>query len=200
MAKHKFKLNAPVQYKDELEIVEKIRTGDEYAYRDLFKTYYKTLVKNARRFVQDTQIAEDIVEDVFLNIWNKRAQLNITVSVKAYLFQMVRNHSLNYLKGKKLAPADEFYLNISLKSNISADEEVNVNEIKEHIQKAIAELPDRSRSVFTMHRYDNLKYSEIAEALKITEGTVETHMVRALKFLRKKLSFLLSVFTILNRM
>jgi len=184
----------------ELDIIEKIRGGDEYAYRDLFKEYYQPLLKYARRYVPDEQSAEDIVEDVFLNIWNKRTQLNITVSVKAYLFQMVRNHSLNYLKAKKLKPADEFLLDITLQSSVSTDDELNVNELTEHIKKAIAELPNRSRSVFTMHRYDDLKYSEIAEALKISEGTVETHMVRALKFLRKRLSFLLSILNIFNKM
>ena len=64
------------------------------------------------------------------------------------------------------------------------------------IQRAIKELPERSRSVFTMHRYDNLKYSEIAEILNISIGTVETHMVRALKFLRKRLAVFLSIFTL----
>ena len=65
--------------------------------------------------------------------------------------------------------------------------------MEKHIEKAVSELPARTRDVFTMHRYDNLKYAEIAEVLNIKEGTVETHMVRALKFLRKRLAFLLSI-------
>ena len=156
-------------------------------------------MRNARRYVHDTQIAEDIVGDVFLKIWEERSRLNINISIKGYLFQMVRNQSFNYLKSKKIELTDELYLNISLQSSMTTDEQVNINEITEHIQKAIIELPARSRSVFTMHRYDNLKYSEIAEVLKITEGTVETHMVRALKFLRKRLSFLLSALTVFSK-
>ncbi len=185
---------------NELDIIVKIRNSDEYAFRDLFKTHYQSLVRNARRYVHDAQIAEDIVGDVFLKIWEERSRLKITKSIKGYLFQMVRNQSLNYLKSKKLELTDEFYLSISLQSNMTTDEQVNINEITEHIQKAITELPARSRSVFTMHRYDNLKYSEIAEVLKITEGTVETHMVRALKFLRKRLAFLISVLTVFSKM
>ncbi len=190
----------PAKQKNELDIVDKIRNGDAYAFKELFKTYYKPLLKNALRYVRKIQIAEDIVEDVFLKIWEERKRLNINVSLKAYLFQMVRNHSLNYLKGKKIELTDAFFLDISLQSDITTDQQANINEITEHIQKAISELPERSRSVFTMHRYDSLKYSEIAEVLNITEGTVETHMVRALKFLRKRLAFLLSVLTVLSKM
>ncbi len=182
-----------------LDIIKKIRIGDQYAFRDLFKNYYSLLVKSAHRYVGDIQIAEDIVEDIFLNIWEKRAQLNISISVKAYLFSMVRNHALNHVKRKKLETADTFYLDIIIPNNVSADQQVNINELTEHIQKAIAELPERTRCVFTMHRYDNLKYSEIAEVLKIAEGTVETHMVRALKFLRKRLAFLLPILILFHK-
>jgi RNA polymerase sigma-70 factor (ECF subfamily) len=198
MKMDKSKKSAIIQ-DSELDIIKKIRIGDQYAFRDLFKKHYSSLVKSARRYVGNTQIAEDIVEDVFLNIWKKRTQLNINTSVKAYLFSMVRNHALNHVKRKKLEETDSFYLNITIPSNVSADQQVTINELTEHIQKAIAELPERTRCVFTMHRYDNLKYSEIAEVLKIAEGTVETHMVRALKFLRKRLAFLLSTLILLNK-
>ncbi len=181
----------------ELNIIDKIRNGDEYAFRDLFKTNYKSLVKYTNRYIQNTQTAEDIVCDVFLKLWQERKRLQINISVKAYLFRMVRNHSLNYLKTKKPELLDSFSLNLSL-SSLATDEQVNLDEITKYIQEAIAELPERSRSVFTMHRYDNLKYSEIAEVLNISEGTVETHMVRALKFLRKRLAFLLLLLIVVN--
>ena len=180
-----------------LDIIAKIRKGDERAFGDLFKTYYKPLIKYACRYVPDVQTAEDIVCDVFLKIWEDRAQLNININTKSYLYRMARNHSLNYLKTKKPDLVDNYRLNLSLSSD-AADEQVHLSEITKHIQEAIAELPDRSRSVFTMHRYDNLKYSEIAEILNISEGTVETHMVRALKFLRKRLDFLLSFILLMN--
>lgn len=183
----------------ELEIIANIRNGDAIAFRTLFKSYYQPLVKYARRYVQDAQTSEDIVCDVFLKIWQEREKFKIKISVKAYLYRMVGNHSLNYLKIKKPDQVDDFSLNLSL-SGSAADEQANLNEMAKYIQEAIAELPERSRSVFTMHRYDNLKYSEIADILNIAEGTVETHMVRALKFLRKRLAFLLTVLAVFIKM
>ena len=183
----------------ELEAIANICNGDAYAFRALFKSYYQPLVAHARRYVRDAQTSEDIVCDVFLKIWQEREKLEIKVSVKAYLYRMVRNHSLNYLKIKKPDLVDDFSLNLSV-SGSAADDRVNLNEMTKHIQEAIAELPERSRSVFTMHRYDNLKYSEIAKILNIAEGTVETHMVRSLKFLRKRLAFLLSIVTVFIKM
>ncbi len=192
------KKNKPISQGNGLDIIDKIRNGDEHAFRDLFKAYYEPLIKYALRYVHDVQTAEDIICDIFLKIWEDRTQLNIHINVKSYLYRMARNHSLNYLKTKKPDLVDNFRLNLSLSSDAS-DEQVHLDEIAKHIQEAIAELPDRSRSVFTMHRYDNLKYSEIAEILNISEGTVETHMVRALKFLRKRLDFLLSFILVMNR-
>ncbi|HGY56968.1 MAG TPA: RNA polymerase sigma-70 factor [Caldithrix abyssi] len=181
---------------DHSALIKNIRKGDAYAFRTLFKMYYKPLVRYAQRYVRTTEAAEDIVGDIFLKIWEKRARLDIKTSVKAYLFKMAHNGALNYLKSKRMEPADLFYLNLSLQSNLLTDETIHADELKKHIEQAITELPNRTRDVFTMHRYDNLKYSEIAEILNIKEGTVETHMVRALKYLRKRLAFLLSVIPI----
>lgn len=198
MPENRKKYEAPVIRDSELDMITDISKGDEVAFRELFKTYYAQLLKYAQRYVRDAQTSEDIVCDVFLKIWQERERLEIKISVKAYLYRMVRNHSLNYLKIKKPDIVDDFSLILS-PSGSTADEQFNINEITEHIQKAVSELPNRSRSVFTMHRYDNLKYSEIAEVLDISEGTVETHMVRALKFLRKRLAFLLSVLTVFSK-
>ena len=192
MQQGKSKNTEPAHHESEINFRTGLRAGDEYVFRALFKSYYQPLVKHARRYVHDNQTSEDIVCDVFLKLWEEHAHLDIKISIKAYLYQMVRNRSLNYLKAKKPEPADDLCLNL-FPSNLATDEQANLTDITNHIQKAIAELPERSRSVFIMHRYDNLKYSEIAEILNITEGTVETHMVRALKFLRKRLAFLLSI-------
>ena len=178
---------------NEKEIVRNIRNGDPYAFRTLFKRYYKSLVKYAFRFTQDVQTAEDIVSDVYLKIWEKRSELNIRGSIKAYMYKMTHNYSINYLKKNKREATESWQLHLATEQVTFADEHLQLDELKKHIEKAINELPERTREVFTMHRYDNLKYSEIAEVLNIKEGTVETHMVRALKFLRKRLAFLLSI-------
>ncbi len=184
---------ATLTAQDEKDIVRNIRNGDPYAFRTLFKRYYLPLVQYARRYIRDRQTAEDIVSDVYLKIWEKRNELNIHDSIKAYMYKMTRNYSLNYLKRNKLESTETWQLKLSAQHVTFADEQLHLDEMEKHIEKAINALPDRTREVFTMHRYDNLKYSEIAEVLNIKEGTVETHMVRALKFLRKRLAFLLSI-------
>ncbi len=170
----------------EFDCVNKIRKGDECAFRDLFKAYYQRLVNYARRYVHDTDIAENIVEDVFLKIWNDRKKLHIAISLQAYLFKAVRNHSLNYVKRLKLEHKMISDLAYSPNRIETPEEHFIEKEMHQQIQQAISELPERSRTVFTMHRYDNLKYSEIAEILDISVGTVETHMVRALRSLRDR--------------
>ena len=185
------------QYSDqdltELEWAEKIRNGDEYAFRDLFKTYYQAMVNLARRYVRDMQIAENVVGDVFLKVWTNRKGLHVSTSMKAYLFQAVRNGSLNYIKRSENERRKILDIRESLASARTPEDDLSEKEMLEAIRQAIAELPERSRSVFTMHRYDRLKYAEIAEILNISVGTVETHMVRALKFLRKRLSHFLAL-------
>ncbi len=177
------------------ELVERIRKGDEYTFRYLFKTYYQSMVNISYRYVLDKQIAENITEDVFVKIWTNRKVWNVKDSIKNYLFQSVRNGSLNYLKHIKI---EQIYTR-AIKDNYgkvrTPYEDLVLKEFTEEIQQAIKELPKRAGKVFQMHRYDNLKYSEIAEILNISIGTVETHMVRALKFLRNRLSHLLSVRT-----
>ncbi len=174
-------------------LINKIQAGNAPAFRTLFKIYYAPLVRHAYRFVQDIQIAEDIVSDIFLKIWEKRSELNIKKSATAYLYSMVRNHALNYLKRNRIELTDFSTLDLIIPESDSIEEIVQRNELKTHLEKAIIELPERTREVFIMHRYDHLKYSEIAEILNIKEGTVETHMVRALRYLRKRLAFLLSI-------
>lgn len=181
----------------EFNLVEKIRKGNEYAFRDLFKTYYQKLVIHANRYVRDMHIAENIVEDVFLKIWNNRRNWHISVNVKAYLYQAVRNHSLNHLKRLKLEQNTIANLQISFNAIETPEDRFIEKEMLKEIQQAISELPDRSRAVFIMNRYDGLKYSEIAKVLDISVGTVETHMVRALRSLRKKLHGLLFMLLVL---
>jgi len=179
----------------EFELIERIRIGDEHAFRDMFKTYYPLLVNFARRYVCNISIAEDIVEDVFLKIWQNRQKWNPTISVKAYLFQTIRNRALNYLKRSKMEQQIASDLETSSIAIKTPEDILDEKEMLAEIQLAIEALPKRARSIFTMHRYDQLKYAEIAETLNISVGTVETHMVRALKFLRKRLAHFLSTHT-----
>lgn len=121
--------------------IEKIRKGDTSAFRDLFKAYYKKLVIHAHRYVRDIHVAEDVVEDVLLKIWNNRQEWHISISVKAYLYQAVRNHSLNYLKRLKLEQTIIADITLSIYDIETPEDRFIEEEMLEQIQQAISELP-----------------------------------------------------------
>jgi RNA polymerase sigma-70 factor (ECF subfamily) len=170
--------------------IENIKKGNIELFEQLFKYYYEHLVFFAFRYVKSKQAAEDVVHDVFVNIWNSRERLDFSLNFKSYLYLSVRNQSLKKIKERSnIEEADLEVIFIppeELPDNIMIS-----NEFEKEINRAIDQLPARRKEIFCMHRFDNLSYSEIAAALDISIKTVENQMGSALKFLREKLSFLL---------
>ncbi|GET25340.1 RNA polymerase sigma-70 factor [Prolixibacter sp. NT017] len=155
----------------------------------LFKKHYSILCAYAYGFVTDYSLSEDIVQEVFFKLWTDKKRITIATSVKAYLYQMVRNTALNYLKHKnvirhyEIANKDEInYVGESL------DELLIGKELNAKIQAAIEKLPPERRKVFLLSRMDGLKYKEIAEKLEISIKTVENQMGKALSSLRTELA------------
>jgi len=153
-----------------------------------FKTYYQSLCNYAFSFIQDRDEAEEIVQSAFLSVWEKRETLDIRTSLKSYLYTMVRNTSLNVIKhekikqkyvGEALAVEDRSYEGVSQK--------ILSSELEDKIQQAMASLPEQCRLVFKMSRFEELKYSEIADQLQISVKTVENQMGKALKIMREQL-------------
>jgi len=171
----------------ESEWIIKIRESDAGAFKNLFETYCQALIYFARRYVKNTQVAENIVQDVFLRIWLNRTKLNPALKIKSYLYKAVKNQAMQHLRKAKFENQRE---NIqALDSSAKSPEDIlNEKEIAKSVQRAISELPSQSRLIFTMSKYSNLTYLEIAEIQNISIKTVETHMGRALKFLRKRLA------------
>lgn len=162
--------------------------GDITTFEMLFRTYYQPLCNYAYTFLQDRQDAEEIVQSTFLMVWEKKNELAIRTSVKPYLYAMVRNACLNALKhekikqrhaGEELATAERSYDSVA--------HIVATNELEIRIKEAIDELPEQCRMVFKLSRFEELKYSEIAEQLGISIKTVENHMGKALKIMRDRL-------------
>jgi len=169
-------------------LLTKLMSGDKQAYEWLFNCYYPKLTFFANRFVNDMSIAEEITGEVFVVLWEKREQLNITSSVDAYLYSMTKNRCINYLKHLKI---ENLYLNYLQKNNLldtcAADIEAGYNdkELAQQIQFAVDSLPEKCRQVFMMSRYEDMKYRDIAARLDISSKTVERHMGIALERLRK---------------
>ena len=168
--------------------IEKIRTGDAIAYEALFRTYYPRLCRFVLKMVQSKSIAEEIVQEIFLKIWEHRATWTSQYPIRIYLYRAAKNLSLNHLKHEKVVREweKEELMKIPLSEN-DPEMELFQHELSFAIQRAIDRLPERCRLTFTLHRQEGLTYTEIASVLNISIKTVETQMGRALKTLRKLL-------------
>ncbi len=136
--------------------------------------------------VRSSAVAEDIVQDVFLKVWNNRTQLDEQKSVKAYLYRAAINTTLNYLEKAKsqTALSDEYENQVGVNT---VDESVAYQETEQRIQAAIDTLPPKCKVVFTLSRFEDQSYAEIAQTLSISVKSVEKHMGKALKILREQL-------------
>ncbi|MDQ3112304.1 MAG: RNA polymerase sigma-70 factor [Bacteroidota bacterium] len=178
-------------------IVPAIREGDAAAFEQLFHFYYAPLCRYAGGIVTETEDAEEIVQQVFLRIWERRKELNITVSFKAYLYRSVHNASLNHKQRRR----KDVRLNdgpLRIVHAAEASHEMDVKQLEEEISKALKVLPEQCRKIFELSRFEELKYREIAELLDISVKTVENQMGKALRIMRERLSAYLPflIFTI----
>ena len=173
---------------EEAVLFNKIKKGDEKAFEKLFHCYYSHLCHFAEQFIQNKAEAEEIVQDTFVGVWEKKKNISITTSVKNYLFRSVKNSCLNFLKHNQIKNqyAEKF---LSEASQAEPDDEGFIETgLFQKIEECINSLPEKRREVFRMSREEGLKYREIAEKLNISVKTVETHMGLAIKTLRDKLS------------
>ena len=164
----------------------------------LFRTYYQPLCNYAYTFVQDRDEAEEIVQSTFLNVWEKRDNLSIHTGVKPYLYAMVRNASLNVLKHEKIKQQHvTMEMAVAERSVESVTRTVMASELETKIYNAMDKLPEQCRLVFKLSRFEELKYSEIAEQLNISIKTVENQMGKALKIMRDQLKDYLPLLIVL---
>ena len=162
---------------------------DEKAFEQMFKAHYKELHSYANVMLRDQDIAEEIVQSMFLKFWEKRELLNVQTSIKAYLYKCVYNDSLNYLKHQKVKTKyQDFTVYTMNNHHEAASSKVELTELEFKLQEALNELPEHCRTIFQMSRFEELKYREIAEQLDLSIKTVENQMGKALKILRLKLA------------
>jgi RNA polymerase sigma-70 factor (ECF subfamily) len=173
---------------DERELLLRLRQGDDAAYDAIFRQWYAPLVATTAALLRDRGPAEEVVQDVMLELWRRRESLTLETSLRAYLFQATRNRALNYLRRQRVEARGESTIAAGLPTPEPADSEVREAELSVAIQAAIAGLPDRCREVFELSRIRGLKYSEIATELGISVKTVEAQMGKALRVMREKLA------------
>ena len=163
--------------------------GNLKLFNQLFTDYYVNLCRFAYTFVKDTSISEEIVQELFVSLWQQQATINIDTSVRSFLYTSVKNKSLNYIRNEKtrIHHEDEFAREQASKVGQIIDF-CEREELSYLIDQSITELPDKCRTIFEMSRNNNFTYIEIAQQLNISPKTVENQMGIALKKLRNKLS------------
>ncbi|SHF55609.1 RNA polymerase sigma-70 factor, ECF subfamily [Fodinibius roseus] len=181
-----------ITYDSDQHLVERIREGDEQAFKRLFFNYYYDLCGFASQMTASREQAKDIVQEVFYKVWKGREQWTIYSSLKAYLFQSVRNETLNQMDREQhrqqlreqIATREKGY-GRELRSRREDDTENE--ELLNRIWSLVGEMPRRRRAVFVLHRKHGLSYNEIAEVMGISRKTVENHMGLALSHIREQI-------------
>lgn len=162
--------------------------NDNQVFEKLFKANFNALHAYAFSILKDEDLAEEIVQGMFLKFWEKRNSLNIQ-SIKSYLYKCVYNDCLNYLKHEKTKQKYQAFTKQTMNTeNENASSKVELSELQHHISKALVHLPQQCRTIFQLSRFEELKYREIADHLGISIKTVENQMGKALKILRYKLA------------
>ena len=181
--------------------IEQEEWVDEQAFEMVFKSHFRALHAYALAIVKDSAEAEEVVQNVFLKLWEKRENLKISTSLKAYLYKAVYHGSINQLKHEKVRmkhSEQQLYINQQEAASESmAFREEREEELSERFKRALNLLPEKCRMVFYLSRFEELKYQEIAQRLDISVKTVEAHMGKALKTLRTQLAEYMPVLLIL---
>jgi RNA polymerase sigma-70 factor (ECF subfamily) len=171
------------------EIAGRIRNGDKGQFESLFRSSYVSLVKYAKTLVRDQDTAEEIVQDLFVKLWQEKEKINIESSLNGYLFRSVHNRCLHYIDHRKIVERHADEMAIAQKENPEDPSEIlHYKDLQARIARIIERLPERCGKIFCMSRFEGLKYSEIAERLSVSVKTVEASMGRALKEFRKELA------------
>ena len=174
--------------KKDSNIISGLKLGKEKAYEQLFHNYYPQLTVFATKYVLDIEMAKEIVQTVFVRLFEKRKSISIQTSIKSYLYQSVRNECLNQIRHDKAHKEHlEQIKQQSEDTSIEWTDKIIETELEYRIFQSINNLPDKCRQIFNMSRFKGKKNQEIADILKISKRTVETQISKALKILRKEL-------------
>lgn len=167
-------------------------------FEDLFKSYFQDLMRFVCSYVNDEEVAKDIVHDVFFALLKNKKHLDVSYSMKSYLFTLSRNYALNYLKHLRVVAMNEREVTESLEN---AGDELEIYEERvSRLNEKLAELPEKQREVLMKCFVEGRKYKDVADEMEISINSLKTHISRGLKFLRDELreDVVLLMFTLRN--
>lgn len=179
----------------ERRLIERVQEGDEQAFEALFRTHYEALCNFVEPRVGSPEVAEDLVQNVFLNLWRRRQDWEPRTTLQAYLFGAARNEAIKYRKHRQVRrdwKREKKKEKTHGESEFDPGEDLKHRELNRAVQECVSELPERRREVYLLSRQYGLTYEEIAGVMDISPSTVDNQMVKALESLRKNLSPFLS--------
>ncbi len=188
---------------NEIELIERISRNDEEAFLHIFNFYHHTILSFIKKYVHSADLASDLTQEVFVKIWERRERLTEVKSLRSYLYTVAKNHTLNTLKKAARSPEvmGEIVEAYFVGHNTTEEKLLN-KEYFFYLNKALEELPERSREIFRLCREQKKTYEEVASIMGISRNAVKNHMVLSMKHLRKSvegelgisLSILMAVF------
>ena len=167
--------------------IEKMKAGDRESFNQVFRRYYSPMVRFCIRYVADSDIASEIVQDLFVKLWSNREKISFNTSFESYMLTSVRNSALTYINKERSHAEANLRIYSEESDNTDPSETLQSNNLEESYRKILKDMPEKRREVFLASRYDGLKYSEIAEKLGISQKTVEAQMSAAIKQLKEGL-------------
>ncbi|MBS1916933.1 MAG: RNA polymerase sigma-70 factor [Bacteroidetes bacterium] len=171
---------------DEAILLRRLAAGDELALEEIYKSLWQKLFMAAYNILRNKTACEDIVQDIFLQLWAKRSTLQINESVEAYLYSAVRYQVFRYIRNNPCV--NHFFEDVEERTaEVSPEMMFRQKEIAEIVNQTVSQLPEKCRAVYKLSREEQLSHKEIAQLLHISTKTVENHLTIALRKLRTSL-------------
>ncbi len=161
-----------------------MKAGDRESFNQVFRRYYSPMVRFCIRYVADSDLASEIVQDLFVKLWSNREKISFNTSFESYMLTSVRNSALTYINKERSHAEANLRVFSEESDNTDPSETLQSNNLGLSLIKILKDMPEKRREVFLASRYDGLKYSEIAEKLGISQKTVEAQMSAAIKQLK----------------
>lgn len=181
-------------------LLGRLQMNDQSALTELYDRYWDSAYLATYNVLRDKKLCEDVVQELFMDIWNRRAKINIKTTFKAYFFSCIRYQVFDQIRKKEKNVRTGLFQNLDERIHYNCPEsEYLYQELVEKINNTVEHLPKRCREVYMLSRNEHLSHAEISDRLHISTKTVENHMTKALKILRNSVgSFLLMLFWFLS--
>jgi RNA polymerase sigma-70 factor (family 1) len=185
-------------FKTDAVLIKRLREGDTLALTELYNTYWQSLFMSAYNIIKDKELCEDIIQDIFMNIWHNREKLEINISLKGYLYACARYQVFNQFRKNKDKIHIEFFNDLDKRFQYTTPEtEMMHNELVQQINTIVETLPEKCQLVYKLSREEQLSHKEIALRLNISVKTVENHIAKALQTIRLSMGSAASISMVL---